>query len=210
MIDWELQATEFVNCNCAYGCPCQFNALPTHGDCHAVAAYAIHKGHYGDVELDGLKVVGIFSWPRAIHEGNGRAFLIVDEEASEAQRAGILSIMSGEDTEPGATIWNVFAATFAEVLPPDFRAIDIAIDVEGRTGKVTVDGFATMHGVPIRNPVTGDEHRARIDLPNGFEYTVAEMGSGSSRISGPIAFDLNDSYGQFAHIHLNNRGVVHA
>jgi hypothetical protein len=209
MIDWELQATEFVNCNCAYGCPCQFNAPPTHGDCHAVAAYDIHKGHHGDISLDGLKVVGIFSWPGAIHEGNGRAFLIVDEAASEAQRAGLLSILSGEDTEPGATIWNVFAATFAEVLPPDFRPIDITIDVEGRTGKVTVDGYVTMQGVPIRNPVTGDEHRARIDLPNGFEYTLAEMGSGSSTISGPIAFDVSDSYGQFAHIHLNNRGVVH-
>jgi len=135
--------------------------------------------------------------------------LIVDETASEAQRAGLLSILSGEDTEPGATIWNVFAATFAEVLPPDFRPIDITIDVEGRTGKVTVDGYVTMQGVPIRNPVTGDEHRARIDLPNGFEYTLAEMGSGSSTISGPIAFDVSDSYGQFAHIHLNNRGVVH-
>jgi hypothetical protein len=210
MIDWELQATEFVNCNCAYGCPCQFNAPPTHGDCHAAAAYDIHKGHHGDISLDGLKVVGIFSWPGAIHEGNGRAFLIVDETASEAQRAGLLSILSGEDTEPGATIWNVFAATFAEVLPPDFRPIDITIDVEGRTGKVTVDGYVTMQGVPIRNPVTGDEHRARIDLPNGFEYTLAEMGSGSSKISGPIAFDVSDSYGQFAHIHLNNRGVVHA
>jgi hypothetical protein len=210
MIDWELQATEFVNCNCAYGCPCQFNAPPTHGDCHAAAAYDIHKGHHGDISLDGLKVVGIFSWPGAIHEGNGRAFLIVDEAASEAQRAGLLSILSGEDTEPGATIWNVFAATFAELLPPDFRPIDITIDVEGRTGKVTVDGYVTMQGVPIRNPVTGDEHRARIDLPNGFEYTLAEMGSGSSKISGPIAFDVSDSYGQFAHIHLNNRGVVHA
>jgi len=209
MIDWELQATEFVNCNCAYGCPCQFNAPPTHGDCHAAAAYDIHKGHHGDISLDGLKVVGIFSWPGAIHEGNGRAFLIVDEAASEAQRAGLLSILSGEDTEPGATIWNVFAATFAELLPPDFRPIDITIDVEGRTGKVTVDGYVTMQGVPIRNPVTGDEHRARIDLPNGFEYTLAEMGSGSSTISGPIAFDVSDSYGQFAHIHLNNRGVVH-
>jgi hypothetical protein len=210
MIDWELQATEFVNCNCAYGCPCQFNAPPTHGDCHAAAAYDIHKGHHGDISLDGLKVVGIFSWPGAIHEGNGRAFLIVDETASEAQRAGLLSILSGEDTEPGATIWNVFAATFAEVLPPDFRPIDITIDVEGRTGKVTINGYVTMQGVPIRNPVTGDEHRARIDLPNGFEYTLAEMGSGSSKISGPIAFDVSDSYGQFAHIHLNNRGVVHA
>ena len=65
-----------------------------------------------------------------------------------------------------------------------------------------------MHGEPIRNPVTGDEHRVRIDMPNGFEFSLAEMGSGTSKAMGPIAFDLNDSYGQFAHIHLDNHGVV--
>jgi hypothetical protein len=28
---------------------------------------------------------------------------------------------------------------------------------------------------PIKNPVTGDEHRARIVLPDGFEYKEANM-----------------------------------
>ena len=28
MIPWEIQAREFVNCNCGYACPCQFNDLP--------------------------------------------------------------------------------------------------------------------------------------------------------------------------------------
>jgi len=73
---------------------------------------------------------------------------------------------------------------------------------------VSVDGFAEMRGEPIRNPVTGGEHRARIELPDGFEYTLAEMGSGSSKTYGPIEFEVSDTYGQFAHIHLNNRGVV--
>jgi hypothetical protein len=208
MIDWELQATEFINCNCDYGCPCQFMALPTYENCQAIAAYQINKGHFGDVKLDGLKVVGVFAWPKAIHEGEGRAFLIIDERASEAQREALLSILSGENTEPGKTIWNVFAATFTEVLPPEFKPIDIAIDVDGRTGKVTVDGFVEMEGEPIRNPVTGAEHRARIDLPDGFEYSIAEIGSGSSKARGPIAVEFDASYGQFAHIHLNNQGIV--
>jgi hypothetical protein len=210
MIDWELQATEFVNCNCDYGCPCQFMALPTYENCQAIAAYQINKGHFGDVKLDGLKVVGVFAWPKAIHEGEGRAFLIIDERASEAQREALLSILSGDNTEPGATIWNVFAATFTEVLPPEFKPIDLTIDVDGRTGKVTVDGFVDMQGEPIRNPVTGAEHRARIDLPDGFEYSIAEIGSGSSKACGPITIEFDKSYGQFAHIHLNNQGVVHA
>ncbi|ODR93913.1 hypothetical protein AUC70_09885 [Methyloceanibacter stevinii] len=210
MIDWELKGVEFINCNCDYGCPCQFNARPTHGDCHAIGAYRFEDGHFGDVDLSGLNVVGMFSWPKAIHEGNGTAFLIIDERASEKQRDALLSIFSGENTEPGKTIWNVFAATFTEVLPPEIRPIHIEIDVEERTGTVRVDGFVKMVGEPIRNPVTGDKHRARIDLPNGFEYLIAEMGSGSSTAQGPMPLTLENSYGQFANIHLTNKGVVHA
>jgi len=56
-----LKGREFAHCNCAYGCPCQFNALPTHGDCHAVLAHDIEQGHHGDTKLDGLKFAGIVS-----------------------------------------------------------------------------------------------------------------------------------------------------
>ncbi|MDJ0514424.1 MAG: DUF1326 domain-containing protein [Methyloceanibacter sp.] len=209
LIDWELKGVEFANCNCDYGCPCQFNALPTHGDCHSIAAYRVDEGHFGDVDISGLNAIGVYWWPEAIHFGNGRTLLIVDERASEAQRSALLSILNGEHTEPGKTIWNVIAATFSEVLPPEFRPIQVDIDVEARTGTVKVDDVIKMHGEPIRNPVTGEPYRARIDLPDGFEYTIAEMGSGSSTSTGPIPMTLENSYGQFAHLHLTNSGVVH-
>ena len=47
MTEWELHGMEFGNCNCAYGCPCQFNALPTHGYCQAIGFFRIDKGHFG-------------------------------------------------------------------------------------------------------------------------------------------------------------------
>jgi hypothetical protein len=55
-VEWVVQATEFANCNCAYGC--QFNALPDKGFCEAVAGYQITQGHFGDVQLDGLRAAG--------------------------------------------------------------------------------------------------------------------------------------------------------
>ena len=110
MIPWEIKAREFVNCNCAYGCPCQFNALPTHGNCKAACGYQIDEGHFGDVKLDGLLAAGMWSWPRAIHEGNGTRQLIVPENASEAQRDALEKIMSGAETEPMSTMWSVFDA----------------------------------------------------------------------------------------------------
>jgi hypothetical protein len=79
---------------------------------------------------------------------------------------------------------------------------------EARVGRVSVDGLVECSGEPIRNPVTGAPHRALIDLPDGFEYRVAEMGSATFKATGPIAMSFENRYAQFAHIHLNNHGIV--
>lgn len=207
MTPWEIQADELVACNCAYGCPCQFNALPTNGNCEALASFEIKEGHFGDTRLDGLRSVTALWWPGAIHEGGGKALMIIDERADEAQRQALLAILSGEHTDPGATVWNVFASTLDEVFEPIFKTIEIEIDVEARVGRVFVEGLAESSGEPIRNPVTGDTHRVRIDLPHGFEYSLAEMGSATFKTTGPIEMSFKDCYAQFAHIHLNNHGI---
>lgn len=63
-------------------------------------------------------------------------------------------------------------------------------------------------GAPILNPVTGSEHRVRIEQPEGFEFAVAEIGRGWSKTAAPISFELDDTYGQFADIHLCLSGIV--
>jgi hypothetical protein len=208
MTPWEIQADEFVNCNCAYGCPCQFNALPTKGFCEAVGGFAIKKGHFAGTRLDGLNAVAVMKWPGPIHEGRGQCYAVIDERADPAQRTALLTILAGKETKPFATMWNVFAATMEKVFAPVFKPISVAIDVESRKGRIRVDGLIDMQGEPIRNPVTGAEHRPRIDLVGGFEYEIAEIGSGSVKTSGPIALELRDTYAQFAHIHLDNNGIV--
>jgi len=206
---WWFKGREFTNCNCAYGCPCQFNALPTFGDCKAVIGVEIGEGMHGETRLDGLRFAGVFKWPGPIHLGNGEAFPIVDARASDAQRNALLRILSGEDTEPGATIFSVFAATFAKVHQPVFADIDIAIDMEKHRSRLHVPGYIDQHGEPIRNPVTGAEFRGLIELPNGFEYFRAEMARGWSKTKGPIELDLADSHGHFAELHLSSTGMVH-
>jgi hypothetical protein len=208
MVKWELKATELANCNCSYGCPCQFNAPPTHGHCRAAAGFVIESGHFGDVSLDGLRAGGLYRWPGPVHEGNGIMQLIVDERADAAQRDALLRIMTGQETEDMATMWWVFAAMSPNRLEPLFKPMEIEIDVDRRRGRIVVPGVVEINAEPIRNPVTGAEHRARIDLPHGFEYRLAEIGSGTTRATGDIELDLAGTYAQFARIHLSNAGVV--
>ena len=212
MTYWEFKGRELVNCNCDYGCNCQFNGLPDKGDCQAVAGIQIDEGHHGDTRLDGLRIAAIYKWPGAIHEGNGEALPFVDRRADEKQRAALLRIMTGEDTDPFATMLAVYASTVTKLHDPVFTDIDFEVDVDGRHGRLSIDGYVEMAGEPLRNQVSGEESRVQIVRPEAcFEAVVADIGSASSRTTGgPMQVDFGNSYGQFANLHLSSRGVVRA
>jgi hypothetical protein len=208
MVEWVIKAKEFANCNCVFACPCQFNALPTGGSCRAVVGFQIEKGHFGKVKLDGLRAAGFYTWPKAVHEGNGTMQLVIDEHADDKQRDALEKIMTGKETKDMATMWWVYAAMSPDKLKTLYKKINFEVDVEGRKARLVIPGIVETTGEPIRNPVTGAEHRVRIDLPHGFEYRIAEIGSGTTKATGDIKLDLKSSYGQFANIHLSNAGVV--
>ena len=208
MTYWRLKGREMANCNCEYGCNCQFGGLPDKGHCQAVFGLEIDEGRHGHTDLSGLKVAAVFRWPGPIHEGKGEAAAFVDERASEEQRGALLTILTGGDTDPMATVFAVFASTIETMHEPQFVPIDFEVDVEGRTARLRIDSRVEMDGVPISNPVSGEPVRAQIRLPDGFEYEVAEVGSGRSRAIAPIEFAHANSYGQFAHLHLDSHGVV--
>lgn len=206
--EWSIKGPDFGSCNCAWGCPCQFNSPPTHGDCRGMAAMHIEEGFFGDVRLDGLNWVSLYAWPGAVHEGGGEHQSIIDIRASEEQRAAMLAIKSGEHSVPGATVFDVFASVTDTNHEPIFAAIEFDVDIEARTARVVVPGLVESIGAPIRNPVTGDEHRVQIGMPHGFEFTETECGSGTSKSSAAVKLDFADSYGQFSNIHLTPRGPV--
>ena len=210
MAYWKLKGRELANCNCDYGCNCQFGGLPDKGHCQAVFAMAIDEGHHGDTDLSGLNISAVFNWPGPIHEGKGECAAFVDERATEAQRNALLTIMTGGDTDPMATVFAVFASTVERMHPPAFLPIDFEVDVDGRRGRLRIAGHLEMDGEPIRSPVDGSEVRARIDLPDGFEYELAEIGSGTSRSIAPMKLEHTASYGQFARLHLDSHGIVRA
>jgi hypothetical protein len=207
-IEWMIDGREFANCNCSYGCPCQFNAPPTHGWCEAATGYRIETGRFGDVKLDGLCAATLYQWPGPVHKGNGKMQLIIDERADARQRDALCTIMTGGETQQMATMWWVFAAMCPTKFEPLFKPITLEIDIASRRGQLVIPGVVETFGEPIRNPVTGAEHRARIDLPNGFEYRIAEIGSGRTKARGTIKLELENTYAQFAELHLSGKGVV--
>jgi hypothetical protein len=208
-VDWYVEGTEFGNCNCIYGCPCQFEGLPTDDRCHGFEVLRIENGHFGDVRLEGVNVAMLYAWPGPIFEGKGQMQVIVDERADSQQRDALLKIVHGEETEEGATHWWVYRAMSETVHPPLFKPIDFEVDIDARTARVAIPGVLESVGRPIKSPATGQDHRVRIDIPNGIEFELAEVGSATTKASGAISFDLKDTYGQFNRLRHSGKGVVH-
>jgi hypothetical protein len=209
MIEWELHGMEFGNCNCDYGCGCQFNALPTHGNCEALGFFRIDTGHFGATKLDGLNMALAARWPGPVHKGHGRMQPIIDARADAEQRSALLSILTGQETDPMATFWAVYAAMCETVHDPIHTAITIDLDMNARRAHCRAEGVATGRGEPILNPVTGAEHRVGIVLPNGFEYGQNEVGRGWSSVSRGLALTLEDSYAHWCELHFNQHGRIH-
>lgn len=209
MTEWELHGMEFGNCNCSYGCPCQFNALPSNGFCQAIGFFRVDKGHFGSASLDGLNMAFAIKWPAAVHQGHGQMQPIIDERASAEQRNGLLSIMTGKETAPMTTFWAVYTAMCEKVHDPIYAKFSINLDMNARRADCKAEGVLTGRGEPILNPVTRAEHRVGIVLPNGFEYGQNEVGRGWSVASEGVALELNDSYAHWLELHFNQNGRIH-
>jgi hypothetical protein len=207
-VDWYVEGVQFSNCNCSYGCPCQFEALPTHGDCRGFEAVRIDRGHFGDLRLEGLNFAMLYAWPGPIFEGKGEVQAIIDERADARQRNALVRILHGEETKEGATHWWVFRAMSDTVHEPIFARIEFEIELAARTARVSIPGVMQSTGRPIRSPATGQDHRVRIEIPDGIEFERAEIGSGSTRASGAVTLELDDSYGQFNVLRHSGHGVV--
>lgn len=166
---WRIDGTYVLACNCDYGCPCNFQAPPTTGWCEGVIGGVIESGSYGETRLDGLTALLAVKWPGAIHEGGGRAKLYIDDQADEAQRGALTSIMTGQ---AGGAPWAIFANTY-QIDGPHFVPIDARLD--GENTSIDVDGKIRIRFQPIRNPVTGSPAYPRVVLPQGMIYKEGQQ-----------------------------------
>lgn len=207
-VEWNIRGRQYANCNCAWGCPCQFNALPTHGDCRALVAMCIDAGHFGDTPLGGLRWAATFAWPGAIHEGNGSQQFIIGDAADTDQRHALVEILHGRESDEGATYFEVFATTMSTVLEPLFLPIELEIDVEACDASLVVPGMIDSVGAPIISPFSGTPHRVTVALRSSISFTRAEFGSGTTKATGTVPLDFENSYGQFNYVNMTQHGVV--
>ena len=200
-IKWQIRVYYLDSCNCDWGCPCQFNAKPTHGNCEGVGGIHIIEGNYGDIKVNGLNMAWMASWPGPIHEGHGKGSFYIDRRANEGQFYALSRILTGR---AGGGPFIVYGSVMNVMEEPKrarftFQSkglrsrVNIVLDQEEKT----VVGEAWLE--PITNPVTGKVHRAIIELPEGFEATRMDMSSTKTVMANDalLKFQYAGTYGSF-------------
>jgi hypothetical protein len=191
------------SCNCDWGCPCQFNAKPTHGNCDGVMGFHIIEGNYGNINVDDLNMAWIGSWPGKLHEGHGKGSFYIDRRANEEQFYALSRILMGK---AGGGPFVVYASSMDVMEEPKHARITfqskrlksrVKIVIDDQDDKTTVVGEAWLE--PITNPVTGKIHRAIIELPEGFEATRMDMSSTKTVMANNalLKFEYAGTYGSF-------------
>ncbi|HSI97135.1 MAG TPA: DUF1326 domain-containing protein [Gaiellaceae bacterium] len=171
MVGWSMRGTVLVACNCDYGCPCNFNALPTTGKCEGEWTWHVEQGDYEDIALDGLTFTLAVNWPGAIHDGNGEGLLLVDDRATDVQRDAIHVLVKGEAGGP----WGVLAWTWPMLHGPELVAFELELD--GIHSRVRAGDEFELEVEPIRNPVSGAEVTPGAVLPQGIVFKRGDFAS---------------------------------
>lgn len=205
--DWRLKGEWLKNCTCDYGCPCDFNARPTQGYCKGLVAMHIREGHFGGVKLDGLKFAVTVDFPGPLHEGNGTIQPIIDERATPEQRNALFEIFSGKHAAEG-TLFHILSLIVTKILDPIFAPIEMTFDYGKRRARLSVPGVLETEVEPIKNPVTGAEHRIQVVMPEGFEHRQAEVAHASIRSTGGIKFDVARGHSSLAYVEQTPAGVA--
>src|SRR5579872_7467612 len=176
---WALKGRGYEFCNCDFGCGCNFGGFPNSkdGSCRAFVGLDIQEGSCGDVSLSGVKCAAVIAWPKAIHEGSGHCVFVVDPAVSDKQIEALAQIFSGK---LGGMPWELLGPTF-EVK----GLVKSKITIEGSGPKSTfrAEGVGEGRGETFKNPVTGEDHLANIDLPDGFIWKKGQCGQGSFGVS---------------------------
>lgn len=193
---WQMNGTLLIACNCDYGCPCNFNALPTYRQCEGGWIWHIEGGTCDGTSIAGLNLSVFAKWPGAIHHGGGRAVAYVDDRATRAQRDALAALVRGTSGGP----WGIFINTY-EIEGPHPAHYDV--HVNGERSRCRINGIVDLQLDTIRNPVTGAEVHPHAVMPEGLvTKDAALLRSETFRLEGALAYDHSGQYaalGQFSY-----------
>ena len=173
---WRIKVHSIEACNCSTACNCQFAGFPDPGNCEAMIGGEVEEGTFGDVSLAGIRYVIAFTYPKAIHEGNGQMAIFIDDRATTTQAEAIATILLGR---AGGMPFEALAGTVSSLDGPVLAPIEM--QVNGTKSGFRIPGVLELTQTPIRNPVSGEEKEVQIVYPKGgFFWNVGNIATSAT------------------------------
>jgi hypothetical protein len=129
-VPWELSGSYLEACNCDVICPCRriggrAGGRSTYGECVGSLSWIVERGHAGDVDLAGMRVV-LANRYHDDEPGSPWTYAVfVDARGDAAQREALAEIFTGG---LGGTPTKQFPWVFKDANLLGVEALDIEID----------------------------------------------------------------------------------
>lgn len=186
--EWHLKGDYVEACNCDVTCQCIWIEPPDDDLCTVSIANHIHEGRYGDVDVSGLSIVLLISTDEGVMfdpDTGWDLVLLVDDEATEDQRAALEDIYFGRAGGIFAPVAETHVES-AEATPApiafhrDGDEFSVSVDdtltmeVEGARGFNEELGTITPHPLTTDHEMsTGKSTTATVDYDDQFAWDVS-------------------------------------
>lgn len=170
---WHLAGDWFDICSCDIPCPCEFAQAPTGNHCHGVLAWHVREGHFGDVKLDGFKLVALGEFEGNLWTGEAKATMgfYIDERADAGQRDALQTIFGGQ-----AGGWPAaLAATIGDIRGIEFVPIEFEVAGDLAFWRVEIPGRVFGHAEALDGPTTPPGKRVQTINPPGSEVGPGQI-----------------------------------
>ena len=171
---WRVAGDWFDVCRCRVPCGCTFAQAPDEDQCDGILAWHVRDGHFGDVKLDDLSLVGVGSFVGNMWTGEAKDSAMgffIDERADEDQRQALRTIWGGE-----AGGWPAgFAQLIEEVRGIEYVPINFEIADDLAHWSVEVPGKARGSASALTGPTAPEGARVQVHNPPGAEVGPGQI-----------------------------------
>lgn len=104
-MSWAIEGMYYENCSCDAVCPCTWSNMAraaTHDYCRVALLFEVDGGAVDGVDVSGTTCVVVMETPPQMLDGNFKAGLIVDDNASDEQAEALSGVFSGANGGPMA------------------------------------------------------------------------------------------------------------
>jgi len=160
--EWAMQGSMSDACQCDVFCPCELAKKPTYGHCDDTAILHIDTGHYGPVDLDGMRIVVVSQSPegeRLVDTIGALNFarLYVPEDATDEQAQALVEL--------ARRVFGVWVGGKVARISPDEKVARVAMTatIEPTRHKVQIPGVLDLD----IEALTGWDGESPVVLKNG-------------------------------------------